>query len=37
METVVTFATSDVGKLISIKDFIRSLSFKKRTYLSLLK
>ena len=25
METVVTFATSDVGKLNSIKDFIRSL------------
>ena len=25
-ETVVTFATSDVGKLNSIKDFIRSLN-----------
>ena len=25
METAVTFATSDVGKLNSIKDFIRSL------------
>ena len=26
METAVTFATSDVGKLNSIKDFIRSLN-----------
>ena len=25
METAVTFATSDIGKLNSIKDFIRSL------------
>ena len=26
METAVTFATSDVGKLNSIKDFIKSLN-----------
>ena len=26
METAVTFATSDIGKLNSIKDFIRSLN-----------
>ena len=29
METAVTFATSDIGKLNSIKDFIRSLDVSK--------
>ena len=41
METAVTFATSDVDKLNSIKRFYKVFGciylFKKKTYLSLLK